>query len=215
MPTITVLAGEWLSIDRLRIGFETKASDDIGPGTPEQGDGNGAICFGNEQALHLRTDNFFDLPNGKVVIDWAFHAAGPATRWALGIEANQTLLIGEPLALEKSIEILETTGWRLLVGSHIAVAAIGKRFAELRTGLPVLIVARPEGETYSFPADDPPLQQCSDDTANHVAKIMALGRPCRNGEYIWSTTTREIADGLESDDVFRGSKWSVENAPYW
>lgn len=83
------------------------------------------------------TPRRFDAEAGELVIDFALHEAGPATRWAEEATAGQTVTIGGPRA---SFIIPTTFDWHLLVGDDTALPAIARRLEELPAGTRVVVI---------------------------------------------------------------------------
>ena len=70
------------------------------------------------------TPRRFDSKTATLVIDFALHDAGPATRWALGARAGDRLEIGGP---KSSKVVPDDFDGYLLVGDESALPAIGRR----------------------------------------------------------------------------------------
>ena len=92
------------------------------------------------------TPRRFDPATGALVIDFAVHEAGPATRWALEAQVGDRLQIAGP---KGSTIISPDSGRWLLVGDETALPAIGRRIEEAGPGeriISVVAVPGPEDE---------------------------------------------------------------------
>lgn len=123
---LTVSAVENLTPDMLRItltgeelaDFESTGFDDhvklflpTATGEPERRD---------------YTPRRFDRQSRSLVLDFAIHDAGPATRWALDARPGSTLTVAGPRG---SAVITGMRAW-VLVGDETALPAIGRRIEE-------------------------------------------------------------------------------------
>ena len=143
---ITVAEKTLLSPSMLRIrfespelvGFDSAAPDDhvkLFLDTPEQAE-NG------RPAMRDYTPRSFDAAAGVLVIDFALHEAGPATRWAVEASVGDRIQIGSP---QGSTVIADDFDWYLLIGDETALPAIARRVEELRPGVTALVVAVIDG----------------------------------------------------------------------
>ncbi|NMO21972.1 siderophore-interacting protein [Pyxidicoccus fallax] len=90
-----------------------------------------------EPAMRDFTPRAYDNAGRTLTIDFALHASGPATEWAAGAQAGQTLEIGGPRG---SHLVPDDFDWYLLVGDESALPAMGRRVEMLRPGVPVTTV---------------------------------------------------------------------------
>jgi NADPH-dependent ferric siderophore reductase len=77
-----------------------------------------------------------------LVIDFAIHEAGPATKWAIKAAPGDTLDIGGPRG---SAVVPDDFDWYLLIGDETALPSIGRRTEELRAGVPVITAVVVDG----------------------------------------------------------------------
>jgi len=149
--TLTVSSIERLTPRMLRLGFtstelrdfESAAHDDhIKLFFPSTATADGKPC------MRDFTPRTFDTKQGRLMIDFALHEAGPATRWAASAQIGDTLEIGGPRG---SAVVPDDFDWYLLIGDETALPAIGRRVEELRAGVPVAtFVVADAGEAQSF-----------------------------------------------------------------
>lgn len=95
------------------------------------------------------TPRSFDRAAGTLMIDFALHDAGSATRWAIDSRPGDVLEIGGPRG---SAVISPDFDWWLLIGDETALPAIGRRLEELPQGkraISVVAIAD-AGEQQSF-----------------------------------------------------------------
>jgi NADPH-dependent ferric siderophore reductase len=100
------------------------------------------------------TPRAFDLPARALVIDFAVHDAGPATRWALDARPGDRLEIGGPRG--SAVISSDVQNW-LLIGDETALPAIGRRIEEAKAGERITSIAAVSGpeerQTFATPAD--------------------------------------------------------------
>jgi len=87
------------------------------------------------------TPRRFDAATRSLVLDFAVHEAGPATRWALEAAPGSSLEIGGPRG---SAVVTGVKRW-LLVGDETALPAIGRRIEEADAGAMITAVAAVAG----------------------------------------------------------------------
>jgi NADPH-dependent ferric siderophore reductase len=83
---------------------------------------------GGEEQRRDYTPRRFDAASRMLVIDFALHDAGPATRWALDARVGSLLDIGGPRG--SAVIAPDVRNW-LLIGDETALPAIGRRIEEL------------------------------------------------------------------------------------
>ena len=83
-----------------------------------------------------------DPATGELVVDFAIHAAGPATEWASVAKPGTKLGVGGPRG---SFVVTDDFDWYLLIGDETALPAIGRRLEELRADVPVIVIATVAG----------------------------------------------------------------------
>jgi NADPH-dependent ferric siderophore reductase len=168
------------------------------------------------------TPRAFDAAERALTIDFAVHGDGPATVWALGAKAGDTLEIGGPRG---SAAVSDDFDHYLLVGDETALSSIGRRVESLRPGVPVTTVVVVDGpeEVQSFEtrADWRPLWvfrsgQYVDD-AMILRDVLETWEPSRGDGYVWiaaeARTARIIRDYMLEDR--RHPKNWLKSAGYW
>ncbi|WP_428429562.1 siderophore-interacting protein [Pararhizobium sp.] len=83
-----------------------------------------------------------DPAKGELVVDFAIHAAGPATEWASTARPGTKLGVGGPRG---SFVVTDDFDWYLLIGDETALPAIGRRLEELRADVPAIVIATVAG----------------------------------------------------------------------
>jgi NADPH-dependent ferric siderophore reductase len=129
---LTVAKVEKLTPRMRRVHFESPELRDFTSGSP---DDHVKIFF--DGAMRDFTPRRFDPKARTLVIDFALHEAGPATRWAQRAKVGDRLEIGGP---KGSKVVPDDFDWYLLVGDESALPAIGRRVEELRAGVPVTTI---------------------------------------------------------------------------
>src|SRR6266404_3588097 len=85
-----------------------------------------------------------DAERAELLIDFALHDSGPATRWASAAAAGMTLAVGGP----RGSSIIPTElDSHLLVGDETALPAIGRRLEELPGTTRAWVVAEIDNES--------------------------------------------------------------------
>jgi NADPH-dependent ferric siderophore reductase len=94
------------------------------------------------------TPRSYDNLTGELVLDFAVHEAGPATRWALDAKPGTVLEIGGPRG---SAVISNVKRW-VLIGDETALPAIGRRIEEAGPGETITAIGAVTGpeEEQSF-----------------------------------------------------------------
>ncbi|WP_245767342.1 siderophore-interacting protein [Stigmatella erecta] len=90
-----------------------------------------------EPAMRDFTPRAFNHAEQSLTLDFALHGSGPATEWAVGAQAGQTLEIGGPRG---SSLVPDDFDWYLFAGDESALPAIGRWVETLRPGVPVTTV---------------------------------------------------------------------------
>ena len=122
---LTVIARENITPNMIRITLQGEDMDSFVSGAFD----DHVKCFfaeeGEEKVMRDYTPRRHDPKAGTLVLDFAVHAAGPATEWAVNAREGDVLQIGGPRG---SRRILGPRKW-LLIGDETALPAMG-RFAE-------------------------------------------------------------------------------------
>jgi NADPH-dependent ferric siderophore reductase len=222
--TLTVADTEMLGAHMLRIrftcddfgGFESTAPDDhvklFLPGfAPE----------GGRPAMRDYTPRAFDVAAGTITIDFAIHEAGPATAWAMAAKPGDTIQIGGPRG---SAAIADDFDWYLLIGDETALPSIGRRLEELRSGVPVTVIASvgaPE-DRFALPDREGLTElwsyrtEAGDETSRLTRLLDAHPLPESEG-YVWIAAEASIARALRQhviENLGHPREW-VKAAGYW
>lgn len=90
------------------------------------------VVSGADGEMEMRdyTPRSYDNKTGRLVLDFALHEAGPATRWALDARPGSSVTIAGPRG---SAVITGVSKW-VLVGDETALPAIGRLIEEAKPG---------------------------------------------------------------------------------
>ena len=220
--SVTVGAVERLSPNMIRVRFEgddlrtfesTGADDHVKLFVPDPASEAG-------RAMRDYTPRSFDTEAGTLVIDFAIHDAGPATRWATEAKVGDTIAIGGPRG---SAVLTDDFDWYLLIGDETALPSIARRLEELRPGVPVttIIAVEEDGDRLELPVREeltvvwsPRAGQPVDDAERLRTAITAL--PAGEG-YVWIAAEGKVARALRAHvvDVLGHPKAWTKAAGYW
>lgn len=163
-----------------------------------------------------------DPAKGELVVDFAIHAAGPATEWASAARPGTKLGVGGPRG---SFVVTDDFDWYLLIGDETALPAIGRRLEELRADVPVIVLATVAGseEEQTFETTTRldtrwvhrPLDTASD-PAFLLDAVTSLQLPEGDG-YIWiagETDTVKILRRHLVEERGHNRSW-IKAAGYW
>jgi NADPH-dependent ferric siderophore reductase len=168
------------------------------------------------------TPRAFDPAQGRLVIDFALHEAGPATSWAAQAQIGDRLEIGGPRG---STIVPDDFDWYLLVGDETALPAIGRRVEELRPNVPVTTIVavanQAEIQVFESRANLTPTWALrsaagADDATSLLAALAGHALPPGDG-FIWIGAEASVARSLRSYLVAqRGhpTAW-IKAAGYW
>lgn len=168
------------------------------------------------------TPRRYDTTEGKLIIDFAVHDAGPATQWAANAVPGSKLGVGGPRG---SFVVADDFDWYLLIGDETALPAIGRRLEELRSGTKAIVIVSVTGpqeeQAFESRADlqirwvHRPLEKAAD--ASFLTEAASrLTLPLGDG-YIWIAGETDTAKALRGHFVLeRGCNKSwVKAAGYW
>lgn len=168
------------------------------------------------------TPRRYDRQARTLVIDFAVHEAGPATRWALDARVGDTLQIAGPKG-SKIIAAEDVRRW-LLIGDETALPAIGRCIEEARPGVQITsVVAVPDPRDRQDFASEAelttlwayrPLAGASDPAAL-IEQVSAL--PLSPDTFVWIAAEATVARALRNHLVeARGhpAGWT-KAAGYW
>jgi NADPH-dependent ferric siderophore reductase len=149
------------------------------------------------------TPRHFDRDACTLVIDFAVHDAGPATRWAIEAEPGDKLEIGGPRG---SAVVSPTFDWWLLIGDETALPAIGRRIEEMPSGTRVIsvVAVADEAEEQIFDSaarHEPVWIHRSLDRADDPAPLLSTLRtmPLPNGDgFVWIAAEGRVARALRN-----------------
>ncbi len=105
------------------------------------------LMFTDEAGQAVRRDftpRRYDAARSELLIDFALHDSGPATRWASAAALGMTLDVGGPRG---SFIIPTELESHLFVGDETALPAIGRRLEELPSSTRALVVAEIDNES--------------------------------------------------------------------
>lgn len=221
--TLTVSATEQLSAHMLRIHFTSADLGDFDSASPD----DHVKLFlphtaGGEGRPPMRdyTPRAFDRDAGTFVIDFALHDAGPATAWATSARPGDTIQIGGPRG---SAVVADDFDWYLLIGDETALPSIGRRLEELRSGVPVIVIAIAGGPEDRFEIgarDGLDVRWCfrndADDFERVVDLLTSTTLPAGDG-YVWIAAEASVARAVRSYVVERldhPREWT-KAAGYW
>jgi NADPH-dependent ferric siderophore reductase len=138
--SLTVVATEEVTQQMLRITLAGPELVDFVSAAP---DDHIKIFVEDGEEIERRdyTPRRYDTEAGTLVIDFALHQAGPATRWALGGRVGNMLDIGGPRG---SAVVRNVSRW-LLIGDETALPAIGRRIEEAPPGTKITAIATVTG----------------------------------------------------------------------
>ena len=200
--TLTVHEVRRLTPHMLRLTFQgPELTDFVSAGT----DDHIKLFFpvDGEQAMRDYTPRRFDVASGTLVIDFAVHQAGPATKWALQARPGDTLQIGGPRG---SLVVDWTFDWWLLIGDETALPAIGRRIEEAPAQTRVITVAAvpsPEDEqTFETAADHAALWvhrpiERADDPQPLLDALANVDLPRGEG-YVWIAAEAKVARAVKA-----------------
>lgn len=139
--SLTVSTVEYVTPQMVRI---TLAGDDLTDFVSAAPDDHIKIFLPSAEGEPERRDytpRRYDNDAKSLVLDFAVHEAGPATRWALDARPGSTLSLGGPRG---SAVISGVTRW-VLVGDETALPAIGRRIEEAGPGTSIVSIAAVTG----------------------------------------------------------------------
>lgn len=166
------------------------------------------------------TPRAFDTVAGTLVIDFALHDAGPATRWATEARPGDTLHIGGPRG---SAVIPDDFDWYLLIGDETALPAIGRRVEGLRAGVPVTtlvaVASAEEAQHFGTLAAWTPawaVRDERDDAELLIERFDQLARPEGDG-FVWIAAESGVVRAVRAhvlDALGHPREW-IKAAGYW
>jgi len=95
------------------------------------------------------TPRRYDADAGELIVDFAIHEAGPATRWAERAKPGQPLSIGGPRG--SFVIPMTAHDWHLLVADDTGLPAIARRLEELPAGTRIVVVAEVDSKADEIP----------------------------------------------------------------
>lgn len=218
--TLTVTALEALSPRTLRVVFSSPELRDFESDAP---DDHIKLFFPSGAEIVMRdfTPRAFDAAQGRLLVDFALHAEGPATTWARAARVGDRLEIGGPRG---SLVIPDDFDWYLLIGDESALPAIARRVEELRPGVPVTTVVAVQGaedeQSLNTQAAWSPIwlhrTTTTDDAAPLLAAVASLKFPPGDG-LVWIAGENRLARALRDHIVKERqhpAAWT-KAAAYW
>ena len=160
------------------------------------------------------TPRHYDAAAGELTLDFAVHADGPASDWAVQARPGSALTVAGPRG---SFIIPLDYDWHLLVGDASALPAIERRLEELPAGARALVLLQLD------PADRRPLKSAAqvqlqhvDDDAGLLAAARALVLPAGEG-YAWCAGEASVMAALRRVlvDEKGHDRQAIRAAAYW
>lgn len=221
--TATIVSTEHLTPHMLRlwlegpelVGFDSAGVDDHIKLLVTDDDG--------QQAMRDYTPRAFDSAAGTLVIDFALHEAGPATRWAMAAKPGDTARIAGPRG---SAVLADDFDWYFLIGDETALPSIARRAETLRPDVPVTTLVVVDSDADRLPLiDRPGLQShwvtreggAGGDEQLLRSAIEKIGLPKDGEGYVWIAAEGSVARALRSfvlDTLGHPKEWT-KAAGYW
>lgn len=218
---LTVKTVEKLTPCMLRI---TLAGDDLADFTSLAADDHCKVIVPDENGENVMRDytpRAYDNAARSLVIDFAVHDAGPATRWALAAKVGDTVEIGGPrgsAVLKGAIDRM------VLIGDETALPAIGRQIEEAAPGAKIeaiVAVPSPEDEQAFATAADLSIRwihrpEAQATEPSHFIEALAdvtLGE----GTYVWIAAEAGVAKAIRRhliDELNHPLTW-MKSAGYW
>lgn len=174
-----------------------------------------------EVVMRDYTPRRFSTGDGELILDFAVHEAGPATRWAIDAQPGDTLEIGGPRG--SRIVTGNIAHW-LLIGDETALPAIGRRLEEAAAGDRVTafitVPDTADAQTFDTPAEAQ-IEWVSGDVhgADRDAELLERVRAFDLPEdcFVWIATEGLLARQLRAHFLEeRGhSKFWLRASGYW
>lgn len=168
------------------------------------------------------TPRRYDASRDELLIDFALHDSGPATRWASAATTGMALAIGGPRG---SSIIPKEFASHLLVGDETALPAIGRRLEELPSTTRAWVVAEIDNESERQAFDTSANVDViwvyrrggTPGSADALLKVLRTISVPVTGCFVWiaaeSTAARRVRQFLVDEQ--RISKLWVKAAGYW
>jgi NADPH-dependent ferric siderophore reductase len=174
--TLQVASKEHITPRLLRIVFRSDALQGFDSPSPDDHIKIFLRASDNEKPISRDfTPRAWDLEAGTLTIDFALHAAGPATEWALAAQAGDRLEMGGPRG---STIVPDDFDWYLLIGDATALPSVGRRLETMRAGAPVdvflLVADSAEQQDFSTTANcNVRWLTCAESSRDNVASLRA------------------------------------------
>ena len=218
--TLTVTATAHLTPHMLRVHL---ASRDLADFVSAGFDDHIKLFLPGEDGPVARdyTPRGFDPVARTLTLDFALHAAGAATAWALDAKVGDTLEIGGPRG---SAVVPDDFDWYLLIGDETALPAIGRQLEALRAGVPVTTIVAIDGEADRQAIDTRSAwhprwitrdRDGADDAVSLGRALAAFDWPSGDG-FVWIAAEAQVARALKATVLERGHPpgW-LKAAGYW
>ena len=167
------------------------------------------------------TPRSFDTKQGRLVIDFALHEAGPATSWAVTAKVGDTLDVGGPRG---SAVLSNNFDWYVFIGDETALPAIGRFVEEAKPGAPVAtaVVIDSDAEVQQFQTHAvwTPIWSIRDGARDDAALLRAALSTTslsRGAGFVWIAAETQIARALRSyivNDRQHPREWTKASG-YW
>lgn len=167
------------------------------------------------------TPRRYDPQARTLVVDFAIHDAGPATRWALDAKPGDKLEIGGPRG--SAVVSSDVKRW-LLIGDETALPAIGRRIEEAEEGSHIIsivaVTGSDERQTFETRADlatlwaHRPLSRAADpDALLSLVKTVEL----QPETFVWIAAEAAVARAIRAylvEEPGISRSW-IKAAGYW
>ena len=149
------------------------------------------------------TPRRYDPQARTLIIDFAIHEAGPATRWALDAQPGDAIQIAGPKG-SKVILAEDVQRW-LLIGDETALPAIGRHIEEARAGVQitsVVAISGPEDrQDFATDAELTALwaQRALSDVGNPTALLARIERlKVQPNTFVWIAAEAGVARAIRN-----------------
>lgn len=117
------------------------------PYLPQVGEDGQPVWGEHRPVARDYTPRSFDAANKALTLEFVIGHGGPATEWAEQVQVGDALGLGGPRG---SMVVSTDYATHVLIGDETALPAIGRRLAELPSGVKAVVVAEVEDETYQI-----------------------------------------------------------------
>ena len=155
---------------------------------------------GGETEMRDYTPRSYDNEAGRLVLDFAIHEAGPATRWATDAKPGTILTVAGP----RGSAVVSGVGKWVLVGDETALPAIGRRIEEANPGDVITCIAavtdKAEEQTFDSAArvEMHWVHRPASEVTDAASLIAALGRVQLSPDtFVWVAAEATVARAIK------------------